>query len=84
MITGENTFKENSSDYLNQIVAPMRSRNIPWASTYGNHDSMFNLSREAILQAEKEFPLSYTQRMNMSLPGVTNYYLIVRNSQAAQ
>lgn len=80
LITGENTFQENSSDYVSQIVAPMRDRAIPWASTYGNHDSKFNLSREAIFRAEKEFPLSYTQRMDTSLPGVTNYYLIVQSS----
>lgn len=80
LITGENTFKENSSDYLYQIVAPMRSRNIPWASTYGNHDSKFNLSRDAIFQAEKDFSLSYTQRIDTSLPGLTNYYLIVHSS----
>lgn len=80
LITGENTFKENSSDYLSQIVTPMRDRSIPWASTYGNHDSKFNLSREAIFLAETAFPLSYTQRMDTSLPGVTNYYLILRSS----
>lgn len=77
LITGENTFKENSSDYVDQIVAPLVSRSIPWASTYGNHDSKFNLSREATYQAETRYPLSYTRQMNASLPGVTNYYLIV-------
>lgn len=80
LITGENTFKENSSAYVYQIVKPMLSRKIPWASTYGNHDSKFNLSREAIFQAEKEYALSYTQRMDASLPGVTNYYLLVQRS----
>lgn len=77
LITGENTFRENSSEYVDQIVAPLVSRRIPWASTYGNHDSKFNLSREATYQAEKRYPLSYTRQMNASLPGVTNYYLIV-------
>ncbi|KAF3770060.1 Metallo-dependent phosphatase [Cryphonectria parasitica EP155] len=78
LITGENTFKENSSAYVDQIVVPMVSRNIPWASTYGNHDSKFNLSREAILQAEKKYALSYTRQMGQGLPGVTNYYLLVQ------
>lgn len=78
LITGENTFKENSSEYLDQIVAPLVDRNVPWASTYGNHDSKFNLSREAIYQAEERYPLSYTRKMNASLPGITNYYLLIR------
>lgn len=80
LITGENTFKENSSAYLDQIVAPLVSRSIPWASTYGNHDSKFNLSREAIYQAEKAYLLSYTRQMSTSLPGVTNYYLLIQTS----
>lgn len=80
LITGENTFKVNSSEYLDQIVAPLVDRSIPWASTYGNHDSKFNLSRESIYQAEKRYPLSYTQKMNAHLPGVTNYYLLVQGS----
>lgn len=78
LITGENTFKQNSSKYVDQIVAPMVSHNIPWASTYGNHDSKFNLSREAILQAEKKYPLSWTQQMMPPIPGVTNYYLLLQ------
>lgn len=80
LITGENTFRENSSAYVDQIVVPMVSRNIPWASTYGNHDSKYNLSREATYEAEKKYDLSYTQQMVPSLPGVTNYYLLVKNA----
>lgn len=80
LITGENTFKKNSSAYLDQIVAPLVSRSIPWASTYGNHDSKFNLSRETIYQVEKHYALSYTRQMSASLPGVTNYYLLIRAS----
>lgn len=35
-ITGENTFKENSTDYVDEIVSPLVARNLPWASTYGS------------------------------------------------
>lgn len=77
LITGENTFQENSSAYVDQIVRPMVDTGIPWASTYGNHDSKFNLSREAIFERETGYDLCYTKRMNSSLPGITNYYLLV-------
>lgn len=36
LITGENTYKENSSDYVDKIVAPIVEANLPWASTYGS------------------------------------------------
>jgi hypothetical protein len=50
LITGENTYKANASHYVDQIVAPLVQRNAVWASTYGNHDSDFNLSRMDILK----------------------------------
>lgn len=36
LITGENTFKENSTDYVDEIVAPLIEAGLPWASTYGS------------------------------------------------
>lgn len=78
LITGENTFKENSTNYIDEIVAPLLESGLPWASTYGNHDSDFNLSRESIYAREKTYDNSLTQCMvNASDAGVTNYYLPV-------
>lgn len=40
LITGENTFRENSTDYVDRIVAPMVDANLPWASTYGSESTI--------------------------------------------
>ncbi|KAJ0119667.1 calcineurin-like phosphoesterase [Diaporthe amygdali] len=78
LITGENTFKENSTTYVDQIVGPLVERNLTWASTYGNHDSDYNISREGILQRESLWPNSRTTSMVPGpQAGVTNYYLPV-------
>jgi len=77
LITGENTFLENATKYLDILVKPMVSKNVPWASTYGNHDSQFNLSREALFREEARYPLSYTRHSPRGVQGVTNYYLPV-------
>lgn len=90
LITGENAFPENSTVYLDQIVSPTICRAIPWASTYGNHDSDFNLSRADLLAREQQqVPVGLARTTNM-LPtikhgdvrraGVTNYYLPVYGS----
>jgi len=78
LITGENTFLENSTHYIDQIVAPMVHRDLTWASTYGNHDSHYNISRQDMLAREKLWSNSRTQSM-VSNPnaGTTNYYLPV-------
>lgn len=75
LITGENTFLENATKYVDVLVAPLLQHNISWASTYGNHDSQFNLSRELIFKEETKYAQSYTQHAPASVAGVTNYYL---------
>lgn len=78
LITGENTFKENSTTYVDQIVGPLVKRNLTWASTYGNHDNDFNITGQGILDRESLWPNSRTRSM---VPGpnagVSNYYLPV-------
>ncbi|KAI3321849.1 Metallo-dependent phosphatase [Xylariaceae sp. AK1471] len=82
LITGENGFLENSTVYVDQIVGPLITRNLTWASTYGNHDYDFNISGNAILQREKKWKNSRTSSM-VSGPnaGVSNYYLPVYDNR---
>ncbi|XDG02404.1 hypothetical protein ABKA04_002019 [Annulohypoxylon sp. FPYF3050] len=78
LITGENTFLENSTTYVDQIVTPLVNRGLTWASTYGNHDHQYNISGDTILAREKLWPNSRTQKMvNTENSGVSNYYLPV-------
>ncbi|KAH8689015.1 Metallo-dependent phosphatase-like protein [Talaromyces proteolyticus] len=81
LITGENTYKQNSSSYLDRIVEPLVERGLSWASTYGNHDSQFNLSRQDIFWREKRYRNSLTQSMVWTeTSGVSNYFLPVYSS----
>lgn len=78
LITGENTYLENSTAYVDKIVGPLVQRNLPWASTYGNHDHNFNISGAGILAREKKWPNSRTRSMVPGRnAGTTNYYLPV-------
>ena len=77
LITGENTFAFNSTGYVDEIVAPLVQGGYCWASTYGNHDSKYNLSREALYAEEKKYTNAYTQHGPAGTDGVTNYVLEV-------
>ena len=78
LITGENTFAENSTDYIDMIVGPLINRSLTWASTYGNHDSAYNLSRSDILAREQKYPNARTTSMvHGADAGVSNYWLPV-------
>ncbi|KAF5133097.1 putative inactive purple acid phosphatase 16 [Metarhizium anisopliae] len=78
LITGEVTLKDNSTDYIDPLVAPLVERNLTWASTYGNHDHTFSLSAENIFNREHEYVGARTQRMvRTAEAGVSNYFLPV-------
>ncbi|KAL5601602.1 hypothetical protein FOBRF1_009135 [Fusarium oxysporum] len=78
LISGESTFLENSTHYIDQIVTPIVDRNLTWASTYGNHDHNYNVSGDSILEREQRWPNSRTESMiSTANAGVTNYYLPV-------
>lgn len=84
LITGENTFLENSTLYVDQIVGPLVERGLPWASTYGNHDYDFNISGNAILARERRWPNCRTTPMVFGPDsGVSNYYLPVYDNNCA-
>ena len=76
LITGENVCAHNATKYVDKIVDPLVRRGIPWASTYGNHDTSAKLSREGILREEQKYHLSLTQHGPVEeTDGVTNYQL---------
>lgn len=78
LITGENTYLENSTLYVDQIVGPLVDRGLTWASTYGNHDYQYNVSGATILAREHKWPNSRTlQMVSGADSGVSNYYLPV-------
>ncbi|KAK7418100.1 hypothetical protein QQZ08_011387 [Neonectria magnoliae] len=78
LISGDEAYAENSTLYLDQIVAPIVERNLTWASTYGNHDHNYNLDAEALYEREHLWTNSRTQKMvNATKAGVTNYCLPV-------
>ncbi|EIM80979.1 Metallo-dependent phosphatase [Stereum hirsutum FP-91666 SS1] len=62
LITGENTFKENSTDYVNILLAPIIQAQIPFSTTQGNHDNQVNITHLAEIKRELSIaPLSYTR-----------------------
>lgn len=80
LITGDNAFLENATIYMDQIVGPLLERNLPWASAYGNHDHQYNLSSDALLAHEQQWPNSKTRKMVEGSElevGTSNYYLPV-------
>lgn len=84
LITGENTFLENSTLYVDEIVGPLVNRSLTWASTYGNHDHQYNVTGATILAREQTWPNARTKQMVFgSDSGVSNYYLPVYDASCS-
>ncbi|KAI0077617.1 Metallo-dependent phosphatase [Panus rudis PR-1116 ss-1] len=81
LITGENTFRENSTSLIDEIVAPLNDAKIPFSSTHGNHDNQANITHiEEILREQRVAPLSYTRAAPPSIGGEDgpgNYWIPV-------
>ncbi|KAG2750503.1 Metallo-dependent phosphatase [Suillus brevipes Sb2] len=62
LITGENTFRENSTTLIDRIVVPLNEAKIPFSSTQGNHDNQRNITHlEEIQREQLDSYLSYTR-----------------------
>ncbi|KAF7715896.1 Uncharacterized protein PECH_005767 [Penicillium ucsense] len=79
LISGEATRSSNADQFIDQVLKPFKKADIPWASTYGNHDSDANLDPvHNIYSHEKTYKKSLTKSMITSpTAGVTNYFLPV-------
>ncbi|KAL7756846.1 hypothetical protein ACKLNR_013839 [Fusarium oxysporum f. sp. zingiberi] len=85
LISGESAYRENSTHYVDQIVAPMVDRNLTWASTYGNHDHNRDINGTGILEREQSWPGARTDAMvSAADAGTTNYYLPVYASNCTR
>ncbi|KAJ7302505.1 Metallo-dependent phosphatase [Mycena albidolilacea] len=69
LITGDYTFRENSTLLIDQIMAPLIDAKIPFSSTHGNHDNHVNITHFEEISREQQIApsLSYTRT---SPPGV--------------
>lgn len=59
LITGENTFRENSTDLINQLLTPFIEHGVPFSTTHGNHDNQPNITHAA--EIERELSIAPTQ-----------------------
>ncbi|KXJ93446.1 Metallo-dependent phosphatase-like protein [Microdochium bolleyi] len=86
LITGENTFLENATSYLDMIAGPIAERGKTWASAYGNHDHQYNISGDTIFAREKSVWFGHSRTRSMVQgrdQGTSNYYLPVYGSECA-
>ncbi|KAL4076881.1 Metallo-dependent phosphatase-like protein [Scleroderma yunnanense] len=81
LITGENTFRQNSTTLIDIIVQSLNDVKVPFSSTHGNHDNQVNITHmEEIVRETSLAPLSYTRRSPPDVGGIGgpgNYWVPV-------
>lgn len=88
IISRDNIFSHNTTEYIDQMLAPVVSRNLSWATIYGNHDPGYNRSTMQMLDRERLFKgsrtLSQGPKSSNERLGVSNYFLPVYDSNCAK
>ncbi|KAJ7618761.1 Metallo-dependent phosphatase [Roridomyces roridus] len=80
MMTGENVFASNATNYLDIVFAPTVARSIPFSCTHGNHDNADNINHQIEIEYEQAnyASLSYTRSDAGPQPyGGGNYWVPV-------
>ncbi|KAF7340592.1 Metallo-dependent phosphatase-like protein [Mycena sanguinolenta] len=80
MMTGENVFAANATNYLDMVYAPTVARNIPFSSTHGNISVQNNINHQEEIEYEQAHysELSYTRSDVGPKPyGSGNYWVPV-------
>ncbi|KAG6327332.1 hypothetical protein ID866_11757 [Astraeus odoratus] len=81
LVTGEDTFRENSTMLVDIIVQSLNDAKVPFSTTQGNHDNQVNITHiEEIMRETSISPLSYTRSAPPGVGGVGgpgNYWVPV-------
>ncbi|KAJ7144464.1 Metallo-dependent phosphatase-like protein [Mycena epipterygia] len=87
LITGDYTFKENSTFLIDQIMEPLIEAEVPFSSSHGNHDNQVNITHlDEILREQAIAPLSYTRAAPRGIGGRAgpgNYWVPVYATASA-
>ncbi|MFD2117455.1 metallophosphoesterase family protein [Paenibacillus yanchengensis] len=62
---------------LREAVASVVERHIPWSLVFGNHDSEFNITRQALMEEAMRLPYSLCEAGPTDIAGVGNYVMPV-------
>ena len=73
---------DDAADSLRQVINTVEACEVPWAAVFGNHDDEGSADRHALMAVMQESELSLAQPGPEDVPGVGNYILSIRSSEA--
>lgn len=81
VLTGDIVVSGGAAQIWQQVMQPMTEAKVPFAVTFGNHDTESDMSKADILKLLKENTYNVTANADKKLSGVGNYSLPVYASQ---
>lgn len=89
MFTGDVIYSNHTKDgkptcedplrSLQQAVAPVIDRHIPWSLVFGNHDTEQNITRQELIKEAIRLPYSYCEAGPSAIDGVGNYIIPIQS-----
>lgn len=81
VITGDLIWREPAKECLDEVLAPIVERNVPWTYILGNHDSERDMTRDSIMLYATSKPNCYAQIGPDDISGVGNYIIELKGSE---
>lgn len=81
VLTGDIVVSGGAAQIWQQVIQPMTEAKVPFAVTFGNHDTESDMVKADILKLLKENTYNVTANADKKLSGVGNYSLPVYASQ---
>lgn len=79
VFTGDMVWKKPIEKALDELLAPVIERGIPWACVFGNHDDEGGVSRQEIMNYLVQKPYCLSERGSQGVEGIGNYVIEVKD-----
>lgn len=84
VITGDLIWADPAKQCLDDVLAPIVERKVPWTYVLGNHDAERSMSREQIMEYVTKMPYCYAEAGPKELKGIGNYIIELKGSNSPE
>lgn len=79
IVTGDTVYGEKNQEYLHKALSPLIASGIPWTWTFGNHDTEFAGTKEALFEELLKLPGCIAYHEKSSVDGMGNHILKIQD-----
>lgn len=84
VITGDLIWADPAKQCLDDVLAPIVERKVPWTYVFGNHDAERSMTREQIMDYVTKMPYCFAEAGPANIKGIGNYIVELNSSNGKE